>query len=273
MSEKLVLDLETQKDFNEVEGRRPELLGVSVVGIYRYSTDRYDTYVEAELPALATVLKQADLVVGFNINRFDLPVLAPHLPYPAASIPTLDILDEVVKHLGHRVSLDSIGQATLGRGKTGHGLDALKWYKEGKMDLIKQYCLDDVRLTKDVYEYGKQHGKLFATSRFGGDKLQISVVFPERKQDLATITKLLSEAFDKRLQVQMEYLSQSVASGSSQERVRLVDIYYVRDPYFEAYCHTRKDIRQFRIDRVLDLKPTWKRYSVPVGFVPTSIAE
>ncbi|MBI2093942.1 MAG: hypothetical protein HYT88_04395, partial [Candidatus Omnitrophica bacterium] len=49
MGERLVMDLETQKDFNEVEGRKPELLGISVAGVYSYEENRYDAYLEADL--------------------------------------------------------------------------------------------------------------------------------------------------------------------------------------------------------------------------------
>ncbi len=274
MSEKLVLDLETQKEFSEVEGRKPELLGVSVVGLYSYEENRYDAYLEADLASkLAPRLQGAELIIGFNIRRFDMPVLQPYLPYSVTMLPMLDIMEEVVKNLGHRLSLDSIAQATLGKGKSGSGLDALKWFKEGRFDLITKYCLDDVRLTKEVYEYGKQHGRLLATSRFSEEKLQIPVFWPERKREIGTITKMLSEAFEKRLQVEIEYLSQSVASGESPRRVRRVDVYAVNEPYFEGFCHFRNDIRQFRIDRILDLKPTWKRYAIPTDFVPTAIAE
>ena len=274
MAEKLVLDLETQRDFAEVEGRKPELLKVSIVGVYSYEQNRYDAYVEADLATkLGPRLQAAELLIGFNIRRFDMPVLQPYLPYPVAPMPMLDILEEIVKHLGHRVSLDSVGQATLGRGKSGSGLDALKWFKEGRFDLITKYCLDDVKLTKDVYDYGKQHGRLFATSRFGSDKLQIPVFWPERKKDVIMIAKMLSEAFGKRLQVEIEYLSQTVATGESPQRVRRVDVYHVREPYFEGFCYFRNDVRQFRIDRVIDIKPTWQRYTIPSDFVPTAISE
>ena len=274
MSEKLVLDLETQRDFNEVEGRRPELLGISVVGLYSYESDRYEAYVEAELAAtLAPRLQAAELLIGFNIRRFDLPVLQPYVSFPVTTIPVLDIMEEVVKNLGHRLSLESIAQATLGRGKSGSGMDALRWFKEGRMDLITQYCLDDVKLTKEVYEYGKQHGRLFATSRFGPDKLQIPVFWPERKRDVGAITKMLGEAFGKRLQVEIEYLSQSAAGGESPRRVRCVDVYSVNEPYFEGYCHFRKEVRQFRIDRILDLKPTRQRYTIPPDYLPSTITE
>jgi len=171
------------------------------------------------------------------------------------------------------VSLESLAQATLGRGKSGSGLDALRWFKEGKFDLIAKYCLDDVKLTKEIYDYGKQHGRLFVTSRFSEEKLQVPVFWPERKRELGTITKTLMEAFEKHLQVEIEYLSQSVATGESPQRVRRVDVYHVREPYFEGYCHFRKDVRQFRIDRIVDIKPTWQRYTIPADFVPTAISE
>ena len=273
MGERLVLDLETQREFSEVEGRKPELLGVSVVGIYSYETNRYDAFLEGDLPALAPRLKEADLLIGFNIRRFDVPVLQPYLPFPAATIPLLDIMEDIVKNLGHRLSLDSLAQATLGRGKSGSGLDALKWFKEGKFDLITKYCLDDVKLTKELYDYGKQHGRLFATSRFSDEKLQIPVFWPERKREMQAISKMLAEAFEKRLQVEIEYLSQSAANGESPQRVRRVDVYYIREPHFEGFCHFRKDVRQFRIDRILDIKPTWQRYTIPSDFVPTARAE
>ena len=240
MGEKLVLDLETQRDFAEVEGRKLDLLGVSVVGIYSYETDRYDAYVEADLAAkLGPRLQAAELLIGFNNRRFDLPVLQPYLPFSVEGLPMLDILEEIVKSVGHRVSLESVAQATLGRGKSGSGLDALRWFKEGRMDLITKYCLDDVKLTKEVYEYGKQHGRLFATSKFGPDKIQIPVFWPERKRDQATVAKIVHEAFAKRLQVEIEYLSMSVQLGESPQRIRRVDVYHVQEPYFEGYCHFR----------------------------------
>lgn len=272
MGEHLVLDLETQKEFAEVEGRKPELLLISIAGVYSYEANRYDAYVEGDIAAkLGPRLQQASLLIGFNIRRFDLLVLQPYLQFAVASLPVLDIMEEIVKQLGHRVSLDSVAQATLGQGKSGSGLDALKWYKEGRLDLITKYCLDDVKLTKDVYDYGKQHHRLFVTNRFGSEKIQVPVFWPERKREMAVLAKMLQEAHEKRLQVEIEYLSQGGSADEAPLRVRKVDVYAIREPYFEGYCHFRQEIRQFRLDRVLDVKPTWQRYSVPADFVPTSI--
>ena len=273
MAERLVLDLETQREFNEVEGRKPERLGVSVVGVYSYAENRYDAYLEADLPRLAPRLQAAELTIGFNIRRFDLPVLQPYFSFPVATLSVLDIMEEVVKNLGHRVSLESLAQATLGRGKSGSGLDALRWFKEGRFDLITKYCLDDVKLTKELYDYGQEHGRLFATSRFSQEKLQIPVFWPQRKREMGIMTKMLAEAHEKRLQVEIEYLSQSVARGESPTRVRRVDVYHIQEPYFEGYCHFRQAVRQFRLDRILDIKPTWQRYAIPADYVPATGAE
>ena len=274
MGERLVIDLETQRDFNEVDGRRMELLGVSVAGVYSYAENKFDAYLEADLASkLGPRLQAAELVIGFNIRRFDMPVLQPYVSYSTAALPMLDLIEEVVKSLGHRASLDSLAQATLGRGKSGHGLQALQWFREGRFDLITKYCLDDVKLTKELYDYGKQHGRIFVTSRFNNaEKIQVPVFWPERKREIAVIAKMLTEAHGKCLQVEIEYISQNVSAGTAC-LTRRVDVYHIREPYFEGYCHLRKALRQFRIDRILDIKPTWQRYTIPADFVPTSVAE
>lgn len=274
MSERLVLDLETQKEFAEVEGRRPELLKVSVCGVYSYEQNRYDAYVEANLASqLGPRLQEASLIIGFNSRRFDMLVLQPYLNFPLAPLPQLDIMEDVVKGIGHRLSLDSIAQATLGRGKTGHGLEALQWFKEGRLDLITKYCLDDVKLTKEIYDYGKKHGRLFATSRFNNEKLQIPVFWPDRKRDLGIITKTITEASAKKLQVEIEYVPQAPRRGEPAQHLRTVDVYHIAEPYFEGFCHLTQGLQKFRFDRVIDVKPTWQRFSVPADFVPTAVAE
>ncbi len=159
MGDVIVLDLETQKTFDEVGGRSNlHLLRVSVVGLYSYAKDAFSTYTEWETPGLRSLLEQAELVVGFNIKRFDFLVLEPYLKKSLRHLPTLDIMEEVERHLGHRLSLETIARATLAAGKSGSGLDAIKYFRAGEMDKLKSYCLDDVRLTRDLYEYGKRHG-------------------------------------------------------------------------------------------------------------------
>ncbi|MDO8461669.1 MAG: ribonuclease H-like domain-containing protein [Deltaproteobacteria bacterium] len=172
----IVLDLETQKTFDEVGGRSNfHLLGVTVVGTYFYETNEYKIFEEKEIPSLENELVRCSRLIGFNIRRFDLPVLAPYLKTDSTKIPILDIMDELEKILGHRVSLESVAQATLGVGKSGKGLDAIAYYRSGEMEKLKKYCLDDVRLTREIYEYGKKNGEVFYQSRDGQHRLPVKI--------------------------------------------------------------------------------------------------
>lgn len=161
MLKKIVLDLETQKSFQEVGGRgKNHLLKISVCGIYDYSTDKYSIYEEHELPKLAPILQTADQIIGFNIKDFDFEVLVPYLNFDIFKVPYLDLLEEVEKVLQHRIKLEVIAQGTLGSGKSGSGLEAILYYKNGRFDLLKKYCLDDVKITKQIYDYAMKNGKL-----------------------------------------------------------------------------------------------------------------
>jgi len=164
----VVLDLETKKSFQEVGGRdRHHLLGVSVAGVYCYRDDSWRAFEEHEIGALEALLASADRVIGFNIRDFDLPVLAPYLRRAVKEFPTLDLMRAVEEALGFRMALANLAAHTIGAAKSGSGLDALQWWKEGKIDLIKQYCLQDVRVTRDLYEFGKQHGHVRCQTRDG----------------------------------------------------------------------------------------------------------
>ena len=160
----VVLDIETQKGFHEVDRKKLHLLKVSVACIYDSKADDYFAFEEKEMLKLEEYLKKADLVIGFNIRDFDMEVLAPYLLTPVQNFPMLDLLVEFEKVRGHRISLQSLAQATLKTSKSGSGWDALQLYKDGKMDELKKYCIDDVRITKDIYEYGLQHDKIYFVS-------------------------------------------------------------------------------------------------------------
>jgi DEAD/DEAH box helicase domain-containing protein len=172
----VVLDLETQKSFDEVGGRNPAELKISVAGVYFYENDGYLCYEEAQIPELEQRLSQASRVIGFNIRRFDFPVLQPYLKHiDLAQVPLLDLMEDLEKILGHRVSLQSVASATLGVGKSGSGLDAIHYYRSGEMEKLKKYCLDDVRLTKEVYEFGKKNGVVYYLSKDGKNRLSARV--------------------------------------------------------------------------------------------------
>lgn len=173
----LVFDLETQKTFDEVGGREHlDRLLVSVAGVYSYQRNTFLTFTEKEIFRLLQLLEEASLIIGFNVKRFDYKVLEPYYHHRTLDhLPTLDILEEVVHRLGHRVRLQSLAQATLGRGKLGDGLDAIRFFRQGQMDKLRQYCLEDVTLTRDLFEFGKKHQKLYYYDRTGQIRLDLPV--------------------------------------------------------------------------------------------------
>lgn len=154
-----VFDLETIRSAEEVGGwHRAEMMGVSVGVLYDSAEDSYFTYLEHEMADLANHLSQLDLVVGFNNKRFDNRVLSAYTTFNLASLPNLDILEEIHSYLGYRLSLNRLAEHTLGVQKTGDGLQALQWYKEGRLDLIQHYCKKDVEITRDLLLTGLEQG-------------------------------------------------------------------------------------------------------------------
>ena len=179
----IVFDIETQKSFEEVGGKDNfGKLGVSVVGAYVYGLNQYLTFEEHEIPEFEKLLTKAGRVVGFNIHHFDLAVLQPYISWNLQTLSTLDLMDDIKKSLGFRLYLDSLAEATLGVRKSGSGLEALRWYKEGKIDEIKKYCLKDVEITKNLYEFGQKHGHVLFYSRDANGRVAIPVAWnkPER---------------------------------------------------------------------------------------------
>ena len=157
---KLVLDIETRNTFAEVGAREPEALDLSLLVVYDYSTDLFTSYVMEDLPKLWPLLESADMIIGFNSDYFDIPIMNKYYPGDLSRIKSLDILSEVKKSLGKRISLDMIAAGTLGREKSGHGLQAVQWWKEGKIEEIRKYCEEDVRITRDIYDYARANNSL-----------------------------------------------------------------------------------------------------------------
>ena len=156
-----VFDIETQRSAAEVGGwHRADRMGISCVVLYDSATDTYDAFLENRVAAFIRRLSDFDLVVGFNNKRFDNQVLAGYSDADLSRLPTLDILEEVHKTLGYRLSLDSLAEITLGAKKSANGLQALIWWQQGEIDKIIEYCKKDVQITKDLYLYGKTNGYL-----------------------------------------------------------------------------------------------------------------
>ena len=169
-------DLETQKSADEVGGwSRIRDMRMSVGVTYSTARGTYEIYGENRVEELIDELWRADLVVGFNILRFDYEVLHGYATIKdLTQVPSLDMLVDVHKVVGHRLPLDAIAEATFGLGKTSDGLQALRWFKQGKMLEIAEYCCFDVKITKLVHEYGAANKQLFYTNKFGA-KLSVQV--------------------------------------------------------------------------------------------------
>jgi len=171
----LFFDLETQKSAEEVGGwGNIHKMGLAV-GVVWDSLDReFFTYEEKDARQLVDKLSTADLVVGFNVIGFDYTVLQPYSDFDLQEINTFDMLVDVKKRLGFRLSLNHLAQHTLNAKKSADGLISLQWYKEGKISKIIQYCKQDVEITRDLYLFGEKNGLVKYQSR-SGNPLQLEV--------------------------------------------------------------------------------------------------
>ena len=171
----VVFDVETQRSFDEVGGRTQfHKLGVSAAVAYRYDLDQFLECTEEDIGRLIDLLLEADLVVGYNILGFDYEVLRAYTDRDLRLLPTVDLMRDLEARLGFRPKLDSVVQPTLGVGKTADGLQALEWWRRGEVDKIMAYCRDDVRVTRDLYDYGKRN-RCVLVARFGGTPRRVEV--------------------------------------------------------------------------------------------------
>lgn len=180
MSDKLVFDIETKNTFADVGGQENlKDLDVSVVGVYSYANDAYRAYDEHEFAELAEAFRRAHLLVGFSSKRFDAPILGKYFNFPLSSIAHFDILEAIEKSFGRRVGLGILAEANLGVGKTAHGLQAIEFYRNGEMQKLKDYCLQDVKITKDLYELIKSQGFLWIPQRNTSQMAKVELKFEE----------------------------------------------------------------------------------------------
>jgi len=172
-------DLETQRSFGDVGGSaHKDKMGMSVGVTYSTETGQYHIFNEESVAELVEQLIKADLVVGYNHVQFDYPVLQAYTIYDLATqTVNCDMMLDIEEILGHRLKLDAVAQASLNASKTADGLDALKWWQLYKKtdDLthvlkIAEYCCYDVKVTKEVYEFGLKHGIVKYSDRNGNNQ-------------------------------------------------------------------------------------------------------
>jgi DEAD/DEAH box helicase domain-containing protein len=164
----LFLDLETQRSAEEVGGwQNKHLMRLAVAVIYDSQEDSFSVFQEGEVHDLIAKLKTADLVIGFNIVDFDYQVLKGYSPFRFSDLKTFDILQEVSRHLGYRLSLNHLAHKTLNMEKTADGLQSLQWFKEGKIAEVTAYCQKDVEITRDLFLFGLANRHLLFETKQG----------------------------------------------------------------------------------------------------------
>ncbi len=182
----IVLDIETRETFQDVGAYNPTLLHVSLVGVYFYETNTFESFLADDLPKLWPRLERSDRIIGYNIIGFDFPCMQKYYHGSFEKLPHLDLLAEIEKKIGFRIKLDDVAQATLGSGKSGSGLMAVEYWRKGEMDKLREYCLQDVRVTRDIYEVALQSGEVRYTDRKGQmQTIALPLHKPEQEQKQA----------------------------------------------------------------------------------------
>ncbi len=185
----VVFDIETKNvDWN---GGNVELLDIAMVCIWDSHTDSYLSFLDTELPKLWPILEETDVLVGYNSDHFDIPLLNKYYAGDLTKLKSVDLLKEIKNASGRRFKLDSVAKATLGRGKIADGLEAVSWWQEGNIEKVREYCIDDVRLTKEIYEFALKNKKILYLD-WGGEKREVKLdVSDWKKKDTGSITHTL----------------------------------------------------------------------------------
>ncbi len=161
----IVLDLETKHTFREFAD--PKKLGITVAAIYDYKDSQSRVFTEKELNGLFPILENASYIIGYNVKSFDIAVLQGYYPGNVEHFSSFDILEDVREKIGRRLALNDLIFATFGKKKTGHGLQAIDFYKEGKWDELKKYCMDDTMLTKELFDFGVRFKEIYYLNEVG----------------------------------------------------------------------------------------------------------
>jgi hypothetical protein len=179
---KIVFDIETKNTFQDIGRNDPSLLDISLLVIYDYENDQYSSYMEEDFPKLWPILEQTDMLIGYNSDHFDIPLLNRYYAGDLTQIKSLDLLVEIRKTLGRRVKLDQVAEGTLGTKKSGHGLQAIDWWQAGEIEKIRKYCEDDVRITKEIYDYALKNKKIFFKEVGGMQPVKLDTSQWEKKE-------------------------------------------------------------------------------------------
>lgn len=156
----ITFDIETANVLPSFSRGDMSQLELAVVAIHDSTTGEFSSYTKEELPKLWPIIEKADMLIGYNSDSFDIPLLNKYYPGDLSKIRSLDLLVEVHKVLGRRLRLQSLAEATLGASKSGDGLQSVEWWQQGLVEKVKEYCIQDVKLTRELYDYARDNGKL-----------------------------------------------------------------------------------------------------------------
>ncbi len=187
----VIFDLETQNIFQDVGSSDPAALDISVATFYESATDSYTTVSIDELSRVWPIIERADALVGYNSNHFDIPLLNKYYPGDLTQIKSIDILEYIRESLGRRLRLDDVAKATIGAKKSADGLQAVRWWREGKINEIKKYCEQDVKVTKKVFDYILEHGHILYKDGYRKQEVKIDTSTWKDKEEVAMTHSLL----------------------------------------------------------------------------------
>lgn len=187
----IVFDLETQNLFQEVGSNDPSDLDISVASLYDSETEKYTTVTVDEIDTLWPIIEKADALVGYNSNHFDIPLLNKYYPGDLTTIKSIDLLEDIKIALGRRLRLDSVAQATIGAKKSADGLQAVRWWREGKVKEVMKYCEQDVKVTKLVFEYARKNGHVKFKDGARNREIVLNTARWEELDDEASLTHSL----------------------------------------------------------------------------------
>jgi len=154
----ITFDIETANWMSDTGTSDPADLTIALVGIHDSETDAYSSFLEQELPNLWKILERADLLVGYNSDHFDIPLLNKYYPGDLSRVRSLDLMKEIQQVVGRRLRLDAVADGTLGMRKTGDGAQSLKWWRDKEIEKVRAYCLKDVEITKKIFDYALANG-------------------------------------------------------------------------------------------------------------------
>jgi DEAD/DEAH box helicase domain-containing protein len=156
----VTFDIETANWMSDTGSGDPADLTIALVGVHDSETGEYTSYLERELPKLWPLLERTDILVGYNSDHFDIPLLNKYYPGDLGKIKSLDLMQEVYAVVGRRLKLDSLAEATLGENKIGSGSQSVQWWRAGEVEKVREYCLKDVEITRRLFDTALSKGTL-----------------------------------------------------------------------------------------------------------------